>query len=72
MSEIVAAKDLYMNADQDECVTLESGDAAYILAKKGRVIPRTHTQFVTQKGNPKQVKKAETKEVAASEDKGSG
>ncbi len=68
MVDIVAAKDLYMNADQDACVTLESGDARFLLVREGRVVPRTHTEFVTKAGNPKHVK---TKELPAVEDKGS-
>lgn len=71
MADIVAAQDLYMNADQDRCVTLASGDAAFTLVRKGRNVPRTHTKFVTKTGNPKQGKKAETKEDVAVEDKGS-
>lgn len=73
MAEIIAAKDLYMNADQDACVTLKSGEAAFLLVRKGRVVPRSHTKYVTQTGNPKKSKKskkdAETKELAAVEDK---
>ena len=72
MIDIIAAQDLFMNADQDECVTAKSGEARFLLARKGREVPRTHTQFVTQKGNPKVSKKAESKEVAAVENKGSG
>ena len=70
MTDIVAAQDLYMNADQDKCVTLESREARFLLVREGRVVPNTHTKFVTQKGNPKQAKKAETKELPAAEDKG--
>ncbi len=73
MGDIVAKQDLFMNATQDECVTLKSGDAAYLLVRKGRVVPRTHTKYVTQKGNPKQPKKEKqdpsTKEQKAVEDK---
>jgi hypothetical protein len=78
MSDIVAAQDLYMNADQDECVSLKSGDAAFLLVRKGRVVPRTHTKFVTQAGNPKKGKKQKeqdapvAKELVADEDKGDG
>ena len=76
MAEIIAAQDLYMNAAQDTCVSLKSGDAAYLLVRRGRVVPRTHTQFVTNAGNPKKGKKAKeqkdpaTKEHAADGDKG--
>lgn len=71
MGKVVAAQDLYMNAKQDTCVTFKSGEAAFLLAKKGRHIPASHTEFVTKKGNPKQAKPAKTKEVAAAENKGS-
>ncbi len=71
MSKIVAAQDLYMNAKQDACVTFKSGEAAFLLAKKGRHVPATHTEFVTKAGKPKQAKPAKTKEVTATEDKGS-
>ena len=69
MTDIVAAQDLYMNADQDACVTAKSGDAAYLLAREGREVPRTHTQYVTQDGNPKQTETGNPKEQAATEDK---
>ncbi len=72
MADIVAAQDLFMNATQDKAVTAKSGDAAFLLIRKGRKVPRTHTQFVTKAGNPKQAKKADTKEAAATEDKGDG
>jgi hypothetical protein len=78
MADIVAAQDLFMNAGKDACVTLKSGDAAFLLVRKGRVIPRTHTKFVTNAGNPKKGKKAKeqdapaTKEQVADEDKGDG
>ncbi len=74
MVDIVAAQDLFMNADQDAAVTAKSGDAAYLLARKGRNVPRTHIEFVTKAGNPKQAKQAKqakTKEDVAAEDKGS-
>ncbi len=71
MADIVAAQDLFMNANQDQCVTRDSGKAAFTLVRKGRKVPRTHTQFVTKAGNPKQAKQAKTKEAAATEDKGS-
>ncbi len=71
MADIVAAQDLFMNANQDQCVTRDSGKAAFTLVRKGRNVPRTHTQFVTKAGNPKQAKPAKTKEVTATEDKGS-
>ena len=70
MADIIAAQDLFMNAAQDACVTRESGDAAFTLVRKGRKVPRKYTQFVTKAGNPKQAKKAETKEDVAVEDKG--
>lgn len=57
MVDIIAAQDLYMNADQDTCVTLESGEAAFLLARKGRMVPRTHTEFVTKAGNPDEKEK---------------
>lgn len=72
MADIIAAQDLFMNADQDAAVTAKSGEAAFLLVRKGRKVPRTHAKYVTQKGKPKQAKKAKTKEVAAAEDKGSG
>lgn len=72
MARIVAAQDLYMNAAQDACVTRESGEAAFLLARKGREVPHTRTQHVTKAGNPKKAKKAETKELPAAEDKGDG
>ncbi len=71
MADIVAAQDLFMNAAQDAAVTAESGDAAFLLIRKGRKVPRTHTQYVTKAGNPKQAKQAKTKEDVAAEDKGS-
>ncbi len=71
MADIVAAQDLFMNAAQDKAVTAESGKAAYLLIRKGRNVPRRHTQLVTKAGNPKQAKQAKTKEAAATEDKGS-
>ncbi len=71
MADIVAAQDLFMNAAQDKAVTAKSGDAAYLLIRKGRKVPRAYTQFVTKAGNPKQAKPAKTKEVTATEDKGS-
>ncbi len=71
MADIVAAQDLFMNADQDAAVTAKSGKAAYLLIRKGRKVPRAYTQYVTKAGNPKQAKKAETKEDVATEDKGS-
>ncbi len=71
MADIIAAQDLFMNANQDQCVTRDSGKAAFTLVRKGRKVPRTHTQYVTKAGNPKQAKKAETKEDVAAEDKGS-
>ena len=70
MADIVAAQDLFMNAARDAAVTAKSGKAAYVLVRKGRKVPRKYTQFVTKAGNPKQAKKAETKEDAAAEDKG--
>lgn len=70
MADIVAAQDLYLNADQDACVTLKSGDAAFLLIRKGRKVPHRHSHLVTKKGRPKQAAKAETKEAVAAEDKG--
>ncbi len=76
MTDIVAAQDLFMNAEMDAAVTAKSGKAAFLLIRKGRKVPRRYTQFVTKAGNPKQAKKEktkdpETKEDVAAEDKGS-
>lgn len=51
-THITAAKDLYLDADQTKAVD-EGPDAAFLLARKGRLVPAKYHGLVTSKGHPK-------------------
>ncbi len=72
-NRVIAAEDLGLTSDCDQAVPFYSGEAAYLLARKGRPIPREHEHLVTVKGRlKKEQKPAATKEQKPSADKAKG